>query len=159
MDAIETYTLARNMMDEFELNNWSLILGRGKALFGLCDHQKRTITISQPLSLINDEPVVRDIVLHEIAHALAGSTAGHGKAWIAIAKSIGCSATRTHSAVTPPPKYIVTCPNCGHQFGRNRKDKNPLACFSCCNKYNSGRFAHEYVLTYRINVDNLAMKM
>jgi predicted SprT family Zn-dependent metalloprotease len=43
--------------------------------------------------VVTDNHVI-DVILHEVAHALAGPFVGHGPTWKTIAKEIGCSANR-----------------------------------------------------------------
>jgi hypothetical protein len=63
-----------------------------------------------------------DTLLHETAHALAGSDAGHGPAWKAWCVELGaeperCADARSAGLVPPKskkgPKWRWTCPTCG----------------------------------------------
>ncbi len=49
------------------------------------------IRISRARALDGRNEQVRDTVLHEIAHAIAGPEAGHGPLWKATARRIGAT--------------------------------------------------------------------
>src|SRR5688572_8898033 len=73
---------------------WDAAVSRG----GCCHYRKHLITLSKPIFA---KPENRDnalnVILHEVAHALAGHAAGHGPAWMSIARRIGCDGRRCHS--------------------------------------------------------------
>ena len=56
----------------------------------------------------------RDIVLHEMAHAIAGIRAGHGFAWQVVARRIGARTERTCGtlAISPVTLVSVACYVC-----------------------------------------------
>ncbi len=68
---------------------WSIEINNSKSTLGLCDHDNRIITISQKNYYIDGE--LRDTILHEIAHAIAGFENKHNKIWKNIAQHIGCN--------------------------------------------------------------------
>lgn len=61
--------------------------------FGHADFSTRTIRISASAARANNEWVVYQTMLHEIAHALVGHRSGHGPAWGKVATRIGCEAS------------------------------------------------------------------
>jgi SprT-like family protein len=67
-------------MDQYELQRWSLVFRQARSSFGICDGRQKRITISAPLTLLNDIDEVRNTILHEIAHALT-TDRGHGRLW------------------------------------------------------------------------------
>jgi SprT-like family len=69
MDIDDARILARQLMDQHGLHRWSLVFGQAQTYFGLCYKRQKRITISAPLTLLNDIDEVRDVILHEIAHA------------------------------------------------------------------------------------------
>lgn len=139
-------------MDEHGLEDWTLELSRAVNQFGLCSYGSKKISLSAPLATLNGVADVRDVILHEVAHAKAGFKAGHGPEWKSIALSIGCNASRTHSAVTPPDKFRGTCLNCGNTMTRNRRSKR-TACAECCNAHNNGLWSDLYLIVWTENVD------
>jgi len=56
--------------------------------WGWCDQQKKEIVVDWRVGRS-----FRQVVLHEIAHALLG-TEGHGDEWINTARKIGCTLDR-----------------------------------------------------------------
>ena len=101
----------------------------------------------------NDLAEVKDVILHEIAHALAGFSAGHGRIWKHFAMSIGANPTRcTDSAsfkevVALNAKYIATCPKCGHKYYRGRLTRRAFHAY--CSKHHG--MSEETKLKYVIN--------
>ena len=73
--------LARTLMDYHCLGTWVFRFDRAIRRFGCCNWTTRTISLSAVLTRSNTDEQIRDTILHEIAHALAGPRAGHGKLW------------------------------------------------------------------------------
>lgn len=117
--------------------------------FGACHYDTKRITLSKHLVSLNSEEEVRQVILHEIAHAIVGARAGHGRTWQWTARQIGYTGKRTHDAEVPVEPWIGTCPNCGGTLKRHRR-KN-IACGRCCERYNGGRFTEEYKITWKRN--------
>ena len=66
---------------------------------------------------------MRETILHEIAHAIAGQRAGHGAAWKEVCKRVGCEPTacdRT-GAVMPRGRWRATCGGCGKEYHRHKR--------------------------------------
>lgn len=80
---------------------------------------------------------VKDTILHEIAHLIAGIDAGHGPKWKAAARSVGASPERiAHlpESELVPPKWTGRCSCEGKIFKRHRLAKRFLKgsiCPSC----------------------------
>jgi predicted SprT family Zn-dependent metalloprotease len=101
------------------------------------------------LTELNGEAEVRDTLLHEIAHALAGPLAGHGLAWRELALKVGATPKRCYGAdevQQPPGRYLLVCPSCQESTPRHRKPSKVYACHSCCDRYSQGRFSERYRL-------------
>ena len=95
---------------------WTFRWTRAKREFGHCDYTFRTIALSKPLTELNDEPQVRDVILHEIAHAMAGPDHGHDAVWKAVARDLGAQPTRCYNGdtvATPPKPWMGYCPTVG----------------------------------------------
>lgn len=91
-DRLKTVAVeARQKMDLHGLKDWRLGFSAAKRRYGMCSYKRRTIEISlhHAVDGLTDEVV--DTILHEIAHALAGPSAGHGPKWKQIAISIGAT--------------------------------------------------------------------
>lgn len=154
MDLQEAEKLARELMHEHKLNFdcWIFQWDNAKKRFGYCNYREKVISISAPLTLLNSADHFKDTVLHEIAHALAPSGAGHNHRWKYIALAIGCNGKRCYDGdvVIPKMKYTTLCPNCGKQGQRNRQGR-ATACGRCCRQHNGGRYTEKYLLTYTKN--------
>lgn len=124
MDTAVAQTLALDLMTEHGLTGtgWTFDFDRAKRRAGACHWRTKRITLSRSFVELNGEPEVRDTILHEIAHAHVGAAAGHGPVWRKMARSIGCSATRTTTAqiTAEPHRYIAECP-AGHVAARYRR--------------------------------------
>lgn len=156
MNSQEALTLARELMNQHSLNGWNLSLDRATRRFGCTDYGTMTISLSKALVELNEWETVKKTVIHEIAHALVGSRHGHDDIWRAKAISLGHSGSRCYSAVdvvTPPMKYVGTCPKCGKQTQKNRRQE--VACGKCCKAFNGGVFSHEFKLVWTENKEAL----
>ena len=132
---------------------WQFNFDKAKRRFGLCDHGRRRLQLSEPLTRHNEEPEVRNTILHEIAHALVGHGHGHDEVWRRKAVEIGCDGKRCHSAGLPPEQatFIGTCPKCGATSPRYQQPRQPLACSVCCRRYNRGKFDNRFVFVWTAN--------
>jgi predicted SprT family Zn-dependent metalloprotease len=113
------------------LPEWSFTFDRSKVRFGSCHYRRRQISLSEYLVELNSKDEVRDTILHEIAHALAPGSAGHGPKWRAIALAIGCNGQRCYGGevVRPKPRFKGTCPGCRRVIYRHRRVK--ISCARC----------------------------
>ena len=132
MELAAARTLAVSLMSEHGLDGWRLQFDRAKRRAGICRYSDRVIGLSAPLTALHSEAEVRDTVLHEIAHALAGPGAGHGPRWRATARRLGCSAERCMSADSArvPGSWVGVCPQ-GHTADRHRRPERVLLCRPC----------------------------
>jgi predicted SprT family Zn-dependent metalloprotease len=117
---------------------WRFEFDNARRRFGCCFYRHRLITLSKHLVALNDEAQVRDTILHEIAHAIAGPKAGHGPLWKAQAAAIGARPERCYSdenVITVTAKYQATCPTCGQEFKKFKQPKGTRYCGKCCRRY------------------------
>ena len=124
---------ARKLMDRHGLPHWKIKRGRGVKLAGLCSYRERAITLSMKLLPTWPREDVIDTILHEIAHALAGSGAGHGPDWKAVCRRIGANPERCWDSVTLPTvegKWTQTC-GCGMVNRTVHRRKAKLVCRAC----------------------------
>jgi predicted SprT family Zn-dependent metalloprotease len=154
MELTTAHNIANELMDEHGLWGWTFTFDNAKSRFGVCRFGTQTISLSRPLTEINDEEQVRDTILHEIAHALAGHEAGHGPRWRRVAASIGARPERCVDAATintPKSAWTGSCPACDFTVGRHRLTDAAKrgACPKCCDRYNGGRFTETYRLQWR----------
>src|ERR1700740_67982 len=85
---------ARNLVDalmrQYSLDEWNFQF-HPMSNGNFCSHQKRLITISDPMVRHRGASEVRLIILHEIAHALVGPGHDHDEVWKTKNLSIGGS--------------------------------------------------------------------
>ncbi len=122
-DIKEVGTLAASLMNKHCLLDWTFSFDSAPSRSGCCYFDRKQITLSKKLVGKWTQGEIKDTLLHEIAHALAGPDAGHGPVWKAKAKEIGCSASVYHHHTFTDPKYVVAC-SCGKtRRGRYRLSK------------------------------------
>lgn len=152
------------MSDDYEYNGhsvnlmdlgWDFTLDNAKKRFGLCSPRKKLISISYQLSVNNywNPDIVRNTVLHEIAHAIHWELykeASHNWLWNRIALAIGCDGERCYSpddVTTVSSKYTLVCPVCGHEYHKHRIPKRSGSCSKCSNRYDE-RFKLKLIQNY-----------
>ena len=136
MDLTAAYSLARGLLDEHGLGEWTVVYDAAKRRAGVCRFRERQIGLSAPLTRLHDEVHVRDTILHEVAHALAGPQHGHDEVWRAIAVRIGCSGERCVPADAPqvPAPWLGVCP-AGHTVERHRRPERVMTCSRCSSSF------------------------
>lgn len=93
---IEIIQWARSVMEEHNLisDGWSFkISNRFKNTLGQCSYRRKLIQLARDHVKQDTYESILDTLKHEIAHALAGSFAGHGKQWQKIAMELGARPT------------------------------------------------------------------
>lgn len=121
--------LIRKHLDASE---WSFTFDRARRRVGLCNYNKRVISVSRHYAAEHDLREMEQVVLHEIAHAIAGHAAAHGPAWRAHARRIGYRGERTTPLTvshTDAP-WIGRCPS-GHEHARYRRPQGRYLCRTC----------------------------
>ena len=123
MEFGEAAGMARELMGRFGLSDWAFGWNRRKRSLGLCRYREKRIELSGHFVRANDAEQVRETILHEIAHALAGEKAGHGAAWKAACARVGCKAERCDKgvAVMPRGRWTARCGGCGKEYWRHRR--------------------------------------
>ena len=132
MDLRDAYAMAEDLLEHHGLVDWTVEFDSAKRRAGICRFGPRVLGLSAPLTAVHSEADVRDTVLHEIAHALAGPRHGHGATWRAIAVRIGSNGERCVPADVPgvEPAWLGVCP-AGHTAGRHRRPERVMTCARC----------------------------
>lgn len=91
MDQRQVKVMAESLMSMHGLrrDGWRFAWHSSRHKAGMCKFGPKIVSISRNFAAEQDSHVVRLIVLHEIAHALAGARAGHGSAWRRTCAAIG----------------------------------------------------------------------
>jgi len=125
----------RNHLDP---QQWTFDFDNGKRRAGLCNYTDRRITISKHLVGIHTIDESLQVLAHEIAHALSGKAAGHGKKWLGTAKSLGYRAEKFsgNEIARERAPWVGACP-AGHEHFRYRKPTRELSCGLCSKRFST----------------------
>lgn len=123
---------------------WTFGFDNAKTRGGQCDHSAKRITVSRYLAARFDDDEIHQVLLHEVAHALAGPSAGHGPRWRSIARELGYAGKRTldKPVAQDLAPWVGRCPR-GHLHYRYRSPGKPMSCARC-----SRRFSHEFLIVW-----------
>ncbi len=113
--------VAEELIQQHGLRGWSFQFDGAQKRAGACAFNTKVISLSRLYCLKVGDAQVRDTILHEIAHALAGPKHNHDATWKRIARSIGCTADRCHTVEFAPAKHIASCSRCGWHQKKNRR--------------------------------------
>lgn len=138
----ECVAIAEALMQQHGLDGWSFQFDSAQKRAGACAFNTKVISLSRLYCVKASDAQVRDTVLHEIAHALAGPGHNHDATWKRIARSIGCSADRCHTVDFAPAKYIASCSRCGWHQKKNRRLRGGV-CKSCRQPVTYRRFSQQ----------------
>ena len=133
--------LARSLMQQHGVtaDAWQFEWSRGKRRLGETSirqardrktgqvKQIKAIRLSRHLVEMNPEPIVRDVILHEIAHALAGIKNGHNHVWRAACKKVGAKPQRLadESVQAIEGRYAIVCTLCDRELARRHRRSHP----------------------------------
>jgi len=118
--------------------SWSFGFDSAKTRAGLCNYTKKRITVSRYLALRYADDEIHQVLLHEVAHALAGTRAGHGPSWKKVAAELGYEGKRLHDGAIANElaPWVGACP-AGHIHYRYRKPTRALSCGKCAKRFDS----------------------
>jgi len=146
MDLRDAYALAEHLLARHGLDDWEVAYDSAKRRAGVCRYDVRTIGLSAPLTTLHTFDEVRDTILHEIAHALAGPEHGHDAYWRRLAMSIGSSGERCMSTQSArvEPAWLGVC-SAGHVQERHKRPERVITCGTCSNRFD---LTHLYEWTH-----------
>lgn len=140
MNLTAAIDLAHSEMGRFpQLEDWRFIISQKFAArsYGKCYRVSQKIVLAEKFILLNTYNLVRQVILHEIAHAL---TPGHhhDHVWKAMARSLGIPDTRfTYEANKPKQKFVAICEKCQRIYYRNVRTTKKLYCGNCTRFHSS----------------------
>ncbi len=127
--------------EKWNLNDWELKFSNQKRHLGYCRPRKKIISISRAFMETNSFPVIRDTLLHEIAHALhfleTGKT-NHNNGWKKFALKVGCEPKRCATGEglnMPEGNYVGVCPVCSKATHFYRRVRRSYSCSHCTKSY------------------------
>lgn len=113
-------------------DGWTFGFDHAKRRAGLCNYTDKRISVSRHLAARYEDDEIHQVLLHEVAHALAGAAAGHGPKWKAVCDELGyvggrlCDAGAAHDLAP----WRGVCPN-GHEHHRYRRPTRIQSCGVC----------------------------
>ena len=112
---------------------------------GLCNYDAKRISVSRLLAARYEDDEIHQVLLHEVAHALAGARAGHGPRWRQIARDLGYEGKRLHGGAIADElaPWVGHCPQ-GHVHYRYKRPTRVVSCAKC-----SRRFDPRYEISWR----------
>jgi SprT protein len=126
--------ILRSVFKPHALPGWKILFSQTSLKrSGSCSYHTKTLRINKSFAVRAPESSLVDTILHEIAHMLAGESAGHGPEWKKVAKEIGCSGKVEHDFEWASEPFVAKCPTKGHlEMGANViRWKKPLECPKC----------------------------
>jgi len=119
-------------------DSWSFAFDNAKTRAGLCNYTDKRISVSKYLAARYEDDEIHQVLLHEVAHAIAGTRAGHGPKWKAVAKELGYEGKRLHDGeiANEFAPWVGTCP-AGHLHYRYRTPARTLSCGKCSKSFSA----------------------
>lgn len=133
----EARALARALMDAHGLGDWVFRFDRARRRAGSCVHATHTITLSAVLVDLYDDDTVRGVVLHEVAHALAGPSHHHDAEWRRRARALGAPDTSRLPGSLPSPQapWVGSCPRCARRRELFSAPRRVVSCGVCAHTF------------------------
>ena len=103
MDLIKLYEIKKYALEQMEkwdliAQGWSFVWDtRAVRRYGQCRYRSKEIGITKKLANINTIEETKDVVLHEIAHALVGRGHGHDFVWKRMCRKVGARPERCYT--------------------------------------------------------------
>jgi len=112
--------------------DWSFAMDHARTRLGCCHYEEKKITCSAYLVAYLADDEVEQVILHEIAHALVGHAAGHGKKWVRQAQALGYTGGRTIDVPEArlSARWLGRC-GAGHEVLRHRRPSRTVYCGAC----------------------------
>ena len=139
MDPREALRLTRALLDAHGLSHINVETMRKTSRLAECrfrrpfpweDPKAHTIALSTGVVKANEWEALAPVVLHEIAHAIAGYAAGHGPAFVSVAIALGGVPTPSHSMPNPAAGgWHAQCPACRKRMRRARLSHKRFHCW------------------------------
>lgn len=143
----ELRAYARQLLDQHGLSEWNLRLDTAKRRAGLTNYQRKQISLSRLLLCAYPEAQMRDVILHEIAHAQVGAGQGHGPKWQQAAKKLGANpraCINDQNLPTPEASWVGVCPNCAHVRSLYSAPRRVTSCGACSKEFDYQRIFQWY---------------
>lgn len=151
---MNSYDYAFRMLRRYGLHNWNFVIKDygNETWLGLCEYCSNTISINSQVAKHGTFRTVKNIILHEIAHAVLGPGFEHGTIFHDTAVSMGCE----FPFATCNPEYQELLNDCNHPFilkYRDFYDNIDDMCYALNKRYGLGT-KYWYEAYLKINETN-----
>ena len=134
MKTADALTLAQKLVAQHGFGHLDVTISKSKRALGRCFFMLgKPVRIDLSSYWVNhlNEHEVRDTILHEIAHAIAGHEAGHGATWKAAARQVGANPNRladipkqvSQSFDQKHSNYVAVCKGCENKIYFDRAEE------------------------------------
>ncbi|MGN6502855.1 MAG: SprT-like domain-containing protein [Pseudolysinimonas sp.] len=116
--------------------SWTFGFDNARTRAGLCSYDKKRISVSRLLAARYEDDEIHQVLLHEVAHALAGAGAGHGPRWKKVARELGYEGKRLHGGAIADElaPWVGHCP-AGHVHYRYKRPTRVVSCARCSRSF------------------------
>jgi SprT protein len=129
---IQAQQLAIRLLANHGLCDWSFAFNRSKRQMGCCQYGPKVIELSRHFVERNTSDLIRDTLLHEIAHALVGPGHGHDVVWKAMCLRVGAKPERlSNEPDMPQGRWQAICEGCGMRHHKYRRPKRMKGWYCC----------------------------
>jgi predicted SprT family Zn-dependent metalloprotease len=117
-------------------SSWTFAFDHARTRAGLCNYAAKRISVSRLLAARYEDDEIHQVLLHEVAHALAGPDAGHGPVWKRISRDLGYEGKRLHGGAIADElaPWVGTCP-AGHVHYRYKRPTRVVSCAKCSRRF------------------------
>ena len=124
LPCLQARDLACRLLTAYGLRDWSFAFNRSKRQMGCCRYDPKVIELSRYFVELNARDLIRDTLLHEIAHALVGPGHGHDAVWKAMCLGVGARPERiSDEPDMPQGRWQAICYGCGMRHHKHRRPK------------------------------------
>lgn len=123
-------------MVDYGVTGYAVRVGRVKGAWAQCDYRNREL-VFDPVLLWCDWVFINQVVLHEVAHVIAGSRSGHNSKWLNTARAMGYRlgpVVPYRDRVIGVHRWVATCATGEHsaiRYERNEDADVVVLCGKC----------------------------
>ena len=129
---LKAKALAESCLKKHNIKDWQVVFSPSKLFLGACYFKGRMLCLRDDFILLNTMRNIKKIILHEIAHILAGIEAKHsGTKWSDACKRVGIRQDCQYDKdFMLPYKWQARCSKCDAKWKRYKKLNN-MYCVKC----------------------------
>jgi SprT protein len=127
-------------MIDYGVAGYTIRVARTRGAWAHCDFTNKELVFN-PSLLWTDWVFVNQIILHEVAHAIAGRWSGHGRKWEQTARAMGYrlgAIVPYRERVPGVHRWVSTCATGQHSAMRYKEHSDPEVQLLCRPCYDSG---------------------